>query len=70
MIWCVLATNPGKALTYRMLFNALRETKRIPSAHYIRVYINTTRKKLHDNLDGVPHYILTEPGVGYRFVDY
>lgn len=37
--------------------------------HYVRLYINYLRKKLEKD-PANPQYILTERGVGYRFVDY
>jgi DNA-binding response OmpR family regulator len=36
--------------------------------HYLRLYINYLRKKIEKDLAN-PKYILTERGVGYRFVD-
>ncbi len=37
--------------------------------HYLRLYINYLRKKIERD-PAHPEYILTERGVGYRFVDY
>lgn len=37
--------------------------------HYVRLYINYLRKKLEED-PANPKYILTERGVGYRFVDF
>ena len=37
--------------------------------HYLRLYINYLRQKLERD-PSHPEYILTERGVGYRFVDY
>ena len=34
---------------------------------YLRVYMRPLRKKLEPDPDR-PHYLLTEPGVGYRFL--
>jgi two-component system KDP operon response regulator KdpE len=37
--------------------------------HYVRLYVNYLRQKLEED-PANPKYILTERGVGYRFVDY
>jgi two-component system KDP operon response regulator KdpE len=37
--------------------------------HYVRLYVNYLRQKLEEDPSN-PKYILTERGVGYRFVDY
>ena len=38
-------------------------------AHYVRLYVNYLREKIEED-PSKPEYILTERGVGYRFVDY
>lgn len=38
-------------------------------AHYVRLYINYLREKIEEDPSN-PRYILTERGVGYRFVDF
>jgi two-component system KDP operon response regulator KdpE len=38
-------------------------------AHYVRLYVNYLREKIEEDPSN-PHYILTERGVGYRFVDF
>lgn len=38
-------------------------------AHYVRLYVNYLREKIEEN-PAKPKYILTERGVGYRFVDF
>ena len=37
--------------------------------HYLRLYLNDLRKKIEED-PANPHYILTERGVGYRFIDF
>ncbi|MCA9887469.1 MAG: response regulator transcription factor [Anaerolineae bacterium] len=38
-------------------------------AHYVRLYVNYLREKIEADPSN-PQYILTERGVGYRFVDF
>lgn len=38
-------------------------------AHYVRLYVNYLREKIEKDPSN-PHYILTERGVGYRFVNF
>ncbi len=38
-------------------------------AHYVRLYVNYLRDKIEEDPSN-PRYILTERGVGYRFVDF
>lgn len=38
-------------------------------AHYVRLYVNYLREKIEEDPSN-PHYILTERGVGYRFMDF
>ncbi len=38
-------------------------------AHYVRLYVNYLREKIEED-PAHPKYILTERGVGYRFIDF
>ena len=38
-------------------------------AHYVRLYVNYLREKIEEDPSS-PKYILTERGVGYRFIDF
>jgi len=38
-------------------------------AHYVRLYVNYLREKIEEDPSN-PRYILTERGVGYRFIDF
>ena len=37
--------------------------------HYVRLYVSYLRQKLEPD-PAHPRYILTMPGLGYKFVDY
>jgi two-component system, OmpR family, KDP operon response regulator KdpE len=68
--WDLLATlmkNAGRTLTHRYLFNQVWRGRQFGDAQqYLRVYVAHLRRKIEpDPLR--PRYILTEPGVGYRF---
>ncbi|GAC1390794.1 MAG: response regulator transcription factor [Ktedonobacteraceae bacterium] len=63
----LLVSNVGKVVTHRMLLQSIWGPEYGGEAEYLRVYINRLRHKLE--LDPAnPRYLLTEPGVGYRFV--
>jgi two-component system, OmpR family, KDP operon response regulator KdpE len=62
-----LITNAGKVLTHRMLLQSVWGPEYGRESEYLRVYINRLRHKLEPDPTS-PHYFLTEPGVGYRFV--
>lgn len=64
-----LVQNAGWVLTHDQILNKVWGYEYENEPHYVRLYINYLRKKLEvDPAD--PQYILTERGVGYRFVDY
>jgi len=62
-----LVTNAGKVLTHRMLLQSIWGPEYGGEAEYLRVYINRLRHKLEPD-SASPRFLLTEPGVGYRFV--
>lgn len=63
-----LASKPGRTLTHRHLFNAVWSPRSAGDAQqYLRVHIANVRRKIEDDALA-PRYIVTEPGVGYRFV--
>ena len=63
----VLMTHSGKTMTHRQLFSTVWAGRPHGDAQqYLRVHIANVRRKVEaDPLS--PKYILTEPGVGYRF---
>lgn len=56
----------GKVLTHRTILTAIWGEAYADQAQYLRVFIGQLRKKLECNA-ARPRYILTDPGVGYRF---
>jgi two-component system KDP operon response regulator KdpE len=62
-----LMTNAGRTLTHRHLFTEVWRGRQFGDAQqYLRVYVAHLRRKIEaDSLH--PRYIITEPGVGYRF---
>ena len=62
-----LVASTGKVLTHRMLLQSIWGPEYGGEAEYLRVYINRLRQKLESDPTN-PRYLLTEPGVGYRFV--
>jgi two-component system KDP operon response regulator KdpE len=64
----LFAGHPDKVLTDRAIMNAVWwGASDRAQAHSLHVYVGRLRKKLEDG-PGARHHILTEPGVGYRFV--
>jgi len=63
----VLMSHGGKTMTHRQLFAAVWPGRSAGDAQqYLRVHVANLRRKIETNpLE--PHYIFTEPGVGYRF---
>lgn len=63
----ILASNAGKVITQRQLLQQVWGGHHYESdSHYLRVYIGHLRKKLEEDPTR-PKYIVTEPGIGYRF---
>ncbi|MDH4192933.1 MAG: response regulator transcription factor [Nitrospirota bacterium] len=61
-----LIHNAGKVLTHGTILRAVWGPGYVDQAQYLRVFIGNLRKKLEKNT-ARPQYILTDPGVGYRF---
>jgi two-component system KDP operon response regulator KdpE len=60
-------TNPGKLLTHQWLLRKVWGRGYGEESHYLRVYVRALRRKLGDQAAS-PALILTEPGVGYRWI--
>ena len=63
----LLVTNPGKLLTHEYLLRRVWGQGYGSESNYLRVYVGQLRRKLHDDA-GSPRLILTEPGIGYRWI--
>ena len=64
-----LVQNAGWVMTHDQLLTKVWGYEYRDEPHYVRLYINYLRQKLEKD-PGNPKYILTERGVGYRFVDF
>ncbi|MDX2234838.1 MAG: winged helix-turn-helix domain-containing protein [Hyphomonadaceae bacterium] len=62
-----LVRHAGKVLTHRHLLKALWPDDSSGDVQALRVHVRHLRQKIEDNPDA-PTCILTEPGVGYRFL--
>lgn len=63
----LLALHEGKVLTHQYLLREVWGPGYISQSQYLRVFIAQLRKKIEVDANR-PEYILTEPGVGYRFI--
>lgn len=63
----LLALHEGKVLTHQYLLREVWGPGYISQSQYLRVFIAQLRKKIEADANR-PEYILTEPGVGYRFI--
>jgi len=64
-----LVQNAGWVLTHEQILTKVWGYEYRDEPHYVRLYVNYLRKKIEDDPSN-PKYILTERGVGYRFVDF
>jgi two-component system KDP operon response regulator KdpE len=59
--------NEGKVLTHSFILREVWGPGYVTQTQYPRVFVGQLRKKIEDEPDQ-PRFILTESGVGYRFV--
>jgi two-component system KDP operon response regulator KdpE len=64
-----LVQNTGWVMTHDQILTKVWGYEYQDEPHYVRLYVNYLRQKLEED-PANPKYILTERGVGYRFVDY
>lgn len=61
-----LVINADRVLTHNMLLKAVWGNRYGATPEYLRVFISQIRQKIEADRSN-PRYIITEPGVGYRF---
>ena len=61
-----LVRHPGKLITGRALLTELRGGPDHTDPSYLRIYVGQLRRKLEPE-PSRPRYLITEPGMGYRF---
>jgi two-component system KDP operon response regulator KdpE len=61
-----LAANAGKLITHRLLLREVWGAEYEDARPYLHVHVGQLRRKIEPN-PAQPIYLLTEPGVGYRF---
>ncbi len=64
-----LIQNAGWTVPHEQLLAKVWGYEYREEAHYVRLYVNYLREKIEET-PSEPVYILTERGVGYRFVDF
>lgn len=63
----VLVSDPGRVFTHQQLFTAVWKRAFGDARLYLRVHVTNLRRKIERN-PADPRLIITEPGVGYRFI--
>jgi len=62
-----LASHPNRVLTHPQLLKAVWGPSHSQDTHYVRIYMGHLRAKLEAD-PSQPQHLITELGVGYRFV--
>jgi two-component system KDP operon response regulator KdpE len=61
-----LVKHARRVLTHEQILEEVWGEGCLDSTHYVHVYVHRLRQKLEQDAEE-PRYLLTEPGVGYRF---
>ena len=61
-----LTQNADRVVTHRQLLAAVWGPEDVEETQYLRVHVGHLRRKIED-VPARPRFIVTEPGVGYRF---
>ncbi|MCW8165099.1 response regulator [Verminephrobacter aporrectodeae subsp. tuberculatae] len=62
-----LAAQPDRVITHQQLLKAVWGPGHAQDTHYVRVHMANLRKKVERDAS-MPRHLMTETGVGYRFV--
>jgi two-component system KDP operon response regulator KdpE len=62
----ILVTNPGRLIAQKQLLQEVWGVSNSNKTNYLRVYMAQLRRKLETD-PSHPRYLITEPGMGYRF---
>lgn len=62
-----LASQPDRVITHQQLLKTVWGPGHAHDTHYVRVHLANLRKKVEAN-PSMPRHLLTETGIGYRFV--
>jgi len=65
-IMALLASHPDRLVSHDQMLRAVWGPGKLDKLAYLRVYVAGLRRKLEPDRSA-PHYLLTEPGYGYRF---
>ncbi len=65
-ILAFLARNSGLVVTQKMILEEVWGPEWVEDAQTLRVHVSNLRRKIEPK-GGAPRYIITEPGVGFRF---
>jgi two-component system KDP operon response regulator KdpE len=63
----ILVRNPGRLVSHQQLLQEVWGPAYLTETHYLRQYLAQLRKKLEPDPTR-PRHLLTEPGMGYRFM--
>ncbi len=66
-LFTLFAKNEGRVLTHQFILKEIWGIGYQMETQYLRVFVGTLRKKIEENANH-PKHILTESGVGYRFI--
>lgn len=62
-----LAAQPNRVITHRQLLQVVWGPGHAEDSHYVRVHMANLRKKIEVD-SSMPRHVVTEAGIGYRFV--